>query len=40
MGGGRKTTYLTSVLTSAKVVSVVPLGNDKMDVRRENMDVR
>jgi hypothetical protein len=41
--GGRKPTYLTSatsVLTSVKAVSVVPSGSDKMDVRRENTDVR
>ena len=41
--GGRKPTYLTSatsVLTSVKVVSVVPSGYDKTDVCRENMDVR
>ncbi len=41
--GGRKPTYLisaTSVLTSVKAVSVVPSGSDKMDVRRENTNVR
>jgi len=41
--GGRKPTYLsfaTSVLTSVKAVRVVPSGGDKMDVRRENTDVR
>jgi hypothetical protein len=45
--GGKKPTYLTSttsvlkfVLTSVKAVSVVPSGSDKMDVRRENTDVR
>jgi hypothetical protein len=41
--GGRKPTYLTSatsVLTSVKAVSIVPSGSDKMDVRRENTDVR
>jgi hypothetical protein len=42
--GGRKPTYLTSVLTSVlttvKAVSIVPSGGDKMDVRRENTDVR
>jgi hypothetical protein len=41
--GGRKPTYLTSatsVLTSVKAVSVVPSGGYKMDVRRENTDVR
>ncbi len=42
--GGRKPTYLTSVLTSAlisvKAVSVVPAGSNKTDVRRENADVR
>jgi hypothetical protein len=30
----------TSVLTSAKAVSIVPSGSNKMDVRRENTDVR
>jgi hypothetical protein len=41
--GGRKPTYptsATSVLTSVKAVSVVPLGGDKTDVSRENTDVR
>jgi hypothetical protein len=41
--GGRKPTYLTSatsILTSVRAVSVVPSGSDKMDVRRENTDVR
>ncbi len=45
--GGRKPTYLTSatsvltsVSTSVKAVSVAPLGGDKMDVSRENTDVR
>ncbi len=37
--GGRKPTYLTFA-TSVKAVSVVPSGSDKMDVRRENTDVR
>ncbi len=38
--GGRKPTYLTSVLTSAKAISVVPSAGNKMDVCRENTDVR
>jgi hypothetical protein len=41
--GGRKPTYLTSstsVLTSVKAISVVPSGGNKMDVHRENTDVR
>jgi hypothetical protein len=41
--GGRKPTYLisaTSVLTSIKAFSIVPSGNDKTDVRKENTDVR
>ncbi len=37
--GGRKPTYLTSVLTSAIAVSLVPSGG-KMDVRRANTNVR
>jgi hypothetical protein len=38
--GGRKPTYLTSVLTSAKAISVVPSAGNKMDVHWENMNVR
>jgi hypothetical protein len=41
--GGRKPAYQTSaasVITSVKAVSVVPSGGNKMDVRRENTDVR
>ncbi len=41
--GGRKLTYLTSatsVLTAVKVVSKVPSGSNKLDVCRENTDVR
>jgi hypothetical protein len=41
--GGRKPIYLTSstsVLTSVKAISVVPSGGNKMDVHRENTDVR
>jgi len=30
----------TSVLTSVKAVSVAPSGGNKMDVHRENTDVR
>ncbi len=41
--GGRKPTYLTSVtsvLTSVKPVSIAPSGGDKMDIRRENTEVK
>jgi hypothetical protein len=41
--GGRKPTYLTSATSISafvKAVGVVPSGNDKTDVRRENTDVR
>jgi hypothetical protein len=44
--GGRKPTYLTSaksvlksVLTSVKAVSIVPSGDDKTYVHKENTDV-
>ncbi len=37
--GGRKPTYLTSVLTSVKANSVVPSGGKKI-VSRGNTDVR
>jgi hypothetical protein len=30
----------TSILTSAKAVSIVPSGGDKTDIHRENTDVR
>jgi hypothetical protein len=30
----------TSILTSAKAISIVLSGSDKTDVRRENRDVR
>ncbi len=35
-----RSTSATSVLTSVKDIRVVPSGGDKMDVRRENTDVR
>ncbi len=39
MKGWGKPTLLTSVSTSAKAVSVVPLGNKNTDVSRKNTDV-
>jgi hypothetical protein len=38
--GGWKPTYPTSIRTSTKAVSLVPRGEVKTNVRRENTDVR
>jgi hypothetical protein len=41
MGGNQPIEHpATSILTYTKAVSIVPSGGNKMDVRRENTDVR